>query len=201
MHLLTVSGFLGSGKTTLIIQLAEAAVQNRLKPAILVNEIGEMGIDDQLMRQLDLNVYQLLGGCICCSLASNMPQTLQKLVEDYAPDVVMIEPSGAAALDKVHAALKYYRGKPMESQCSVVLLDALRLEVLIQALTPLITSQINSADVILLNKTDLATEKEIETSKRIVADLRPDKPVLALSAKKRLDSSVIATLLPWWRPE
>ncbi len=195
MHLLTVSGFLGSGKTTLIIKLAEAAAQKGLKPAILVNEIGEMGIDDQFMRQLDLNVYQMLGGCICCSLASNMPLTLQKLVEDYTPDVVMIEPSGAAELDKVLAALKYYRGTPIGSQCSVVLLDALRLEVLIQALTPLITSQINCADVILLNKTDTATQEQTETARKIVANVRPDKPVFALSAKQRIDPAVVEKLL------
>jgi len=196
MHLLTISGFLGSGKTTLIIKLAEAAVQRGLKPAILVNEIGEIGIDDQLMRQLDLNVYQVLGGCVCCTLASNMPLTLQKLVEDYAPDVVMIEPSGAAELDKVHAALAYYRGAPMESRCSAVLLDSLRLEILIRALTPLITSQINSADVILLNKTDAATAGELEAARAIVANIRPDKPILALSAKRGLDPAVFQALLP-----
>jgi G3E family GTPase len=196
MHLLTVAGFLGSGKTTLIIKLAEAAVQRGLKAAILVNEIGAMGIDDQLMRQLDLNVYQMVGGCVCCSLASNMPRTLQKLVENYAPDFVMIEPSGAAELEKVLAALEYYRGEPMESRRSVVLLDALRLEVLIQALTPLITSQINSADVILLNKIDTATASEVENSRTIVANLRPDKPIFALSARKGLDPVLIRELLP-----
>lgn len=196
MHLLTISGFLGSGKTTLIIKLAEAALKKNLKVAILVNEIGAMGIDDKLMRQLDLNVYQLLGGCVCCTLASNMPSTLQKLVEKYAPDLVMIEPSGAAELDKVIAALKYYRGIPMKSRRSVVLLDALRLEILIRALTPLITSQVNSADVILLNKIDMATKAEVEKSAMIVAQLRPDMPIFALSAKKDLDPAVIKELLP-----
>ena len=79
MHLLLISGFLGSGKTTLIIKLAQAATEAGRKTAILVNEIGQIGLDDQLMRQLDLDVYELLGGCICCTLSSGLVAALEKL--------------------------------------------------------------------------------------------------------------------------
>ncbi|MBW2368776.1 MAG: hypothetical protein JRH15_12915 [Deltaproteobacteria bacterium] len=65
MHLITISGFLGAGKTTLILNLAEAITARGVRVAILVNEIG---IDDQFMEANDLNVRQLLNGCICCSL-------------------------------------------------------------------------------------------------------------------------------------
>jgi hypothetical protein len=95
MHLLLVTGFLGSGKTTLIIPLAKSVVQLKRRVAILVNEIGEIGIDNQLMRQLDLNVWELLAGCICCTLSGDLVTTLQKLDADYAPDLVIVEPSGA----------------------------------------------------------------------------------------------------------
>ena len=106
MHLLTISGFLGSGKTTLIIKLAKAATRKGLRVAILVNEVGEIGIDDQLLRQLDMNVYELLSGCICCSLATDLPGTLQKLAQDFKPDLVLLEPSGVADLEKVLSALR-----------------------------------------------------------------------------------------------
>ena len=196
MHLLIVSGFLGSGKTTLIVKLAEAAVGRGLKTAVLVNEIGEMGVDDKMMRQLDLNVYQLTGGCLCCTLASDMPQTLQKLVENYSPHVVIIEPSGVAELNKVQAALEYYRGEAFESRLSIVLLDPLRITILFKALTPLISSQINAADLIILNKIDMATPKEISDSRAIVLQVSPNKLVFELSARDKLPPAVLQEILP-----
>ncbi|MCL5952374.1 MAG: cobalamin biosynthesis protein CobW, partial [Chloroflexi bacterium] len=79
MHLLLFAGFLGSGKTSLIIPLAKAVVKSERRAAIVVNEIGEIGIDNQLMRQLDLNVWELVAGCICCTLSADLVTTLQKL--------------------------------------------------------------------------------------------------------------------------
>jgi G3E family GTPase len=96
MHLLLIAGFLGSGKTTLTINLSRAAVARGQRVAILVNEIGEIGIDNQLMRQLELNVWELFGGCICCSLSGDLVSSLQKLDSSYNPDLVILEPSGAA---------------------------------------------------------------------------------------------------------
>jgi G3E family GTPase len=119
MHLLLVTGFLGSGKTTLIIPLAQSVVQLKRRVAILVNEIGEIGIDNQLMRQLDLNVWELLAGCICCTLSGDLVATLQKLDADYAPDLVIVEPSGAADPRNVLTALPYYRGRPFDDSVHV----------------------------------------------------------------------------------
>ena len=85
MQLLIVSGFLGTGKTTFIIKFVKSALQKGVKIAILVNEVGEIGIDDQLMRRLGLNVWEILGGCICCTLAVNLNETLDKLLQEYKP--------------------------------------------------------------------------------------------------------------------
>jgi G3E family GTPase len=79
MKLLLVTGFLGSGKTSLILALARAARERGRRTAIIVNEIGEIGIDDQLMRRLDLDVWELTNGCICCTLTADLITTLQKL--------------------------------------------------------------------------------------------------------------------------
>jgi len=196
MHLLTISGFLGSGKTTLVIKLAEAATQKGLRAAVLVNEVGEIGIDDQLLRQLDMNVYELLSGCICCSLAADLPGTLQKLAEDYKPDFVMLEPSGVADLKKVLSALVYYRGEPLQSQRNIVIVDPLRLKQLITVLTPLITSQINNADILLINKTDVATEAELKTCEQILSDLKPPGKLFRASVKNGIAPDLIAELLP-----
>ena len=145
MHLLLVTGFLGSGKTTLI--LSWPALRARRPPvAIIVNEIGEIGIDNQLMRQLDLDVWELFNGCICCTLTADLVTTLQKLDADYAPDLVIVEPSGAADPRNLLNALPYYRGRPLDGIRWVTVLDPLRLPMLLEVLEPLITAGIRQAD-------------------------------------------------------
>lgn len=196
MHLLTVSGFLGTGKTTFIIQLAEAAMERGVRTAVLVNEIGQIGIDDQLMRHLDLNVYKLLNGCICCALAADLPATLKKLAEDYAPDLILLEPSGVADLKNVLTALTHYSGEPLSSCRSAVIVDPLRLPILIQALTPLITSQIENADLVLFNKIDLASEQDMAQSAAVVDEISPGKQRFAMSAKSGLEPALVEAVLP-----
>ncbi len=173
MHLLMITGFLGSGKTTLILGLARAARAAGRRTAILVNEIGEIGIDNQLMRQLELDVWELFNGCICCTLTTDLVTTLQKLDADYAPDLVMVEPSGAADPSNLLRVLPYYRGRPIESVRWVAVLDPLRLPMLLEVLEPLITAGIQQADYLVVSKTDLADPKEVDQTVRAARDINP----------------------------
>lgn len=207
MHLLLVTGFLGSGKTSLIIPLAKSVVRSKRRVAILVNEIGEIGIDNQLMRQLDLNVWELLAGCICCTLSGDLVSTLQKLDADHAPtygaptygapDLVIVEPSGAADPRNVLTALPYYRGRPLASVRTIAILDPLRLPMLIEILTPLITSQIQHADLVVISKSDLASADEIAFARQMVQDLNPSVQVMRAHAQEELEPDLIAELAPW----
>ena len=196
MHLLLFTGFLGSGKTTLVLKLAQFAVERKVKVAILVNEIGEVGIDNQLMRQLDLNVWELLNGCICCTLSADLVSTLQQLDTDYSPDLVIVEPSGAADPRSILSALPYYRGRPLESLRTISVLDPQRLEMLIEVMTPLITSQIRHADVVLVSKCDLARPEEVALAHQAAQQHNPTADVL----ETRLDTppDVLAKqMVPW----
>jgi G3E family GTPase len=196
MRLLLFTGFLGSGKTTLVVKLAKYAVERGQKVAILVNEIGEVGIDNQLMRQLDLNVWELLNGCICCTLSADLVTTLQKLDADYSPDIVIIEPSGAADPRSILSALPYYRGAPFQSLRTIAILDPLRLEMLIEVMTPLITSQIQHSDVVLVSKCDLAQPAEVALAHQIAHEHNAAAKVL----DTRLDASLdplVQEIAPW----
>jgi G3E family GTPase len=161
-----------------------------------VNEIGEMGIDDQLMRQLEFDVWELVNGCICCTLSADLVSTLQKLDADYDVELVIVEASGAADPANVLSAMPYYRGAPLASIRCLVLIDPLRLADLIEVLTPLITSQIKQADIILVSKADLASVEEIAFAQDTVAALNAQARVFAASVKSGLDSSLIAEILP-----
>lgn len=195
MRLLIISGFLGSGKTTLIIKLAEAASKEGLKVAILVNEIGEIGIDNQLMRQLDFNVWELLGGCICCTMAGDILETLGKLEKDHTPDLVITEPSGAADPQNLTTALDLYRGKKALNRYQVALLDPLRLDMLMEILTPLTTSTIMNADMVCINKADVATNDELTYAREVTKKIQPEAKLAIVSAKNGLEPDLIEEIL------
>ena len=196
MHLLLITGFLGSGKTTLVIRLAKAAVAHQQRTAILVNEIGEIGIDNQLMRQLDLNVWELLGGCICCTLSGDLVSTLQQLDRDYHPDLVLLEPSGAADPAGVLRALPYYQGTPLESIRKIAILDPLRLGFLYEVMTPLIISTIEQADLVLVSKCDLASPNEISFARQTAQEVKPQAALFQTDLQD-LSPELVAAMLPW----
>jgi G3E family GTPase len=197
MHLLLFSGFLGSGKTSLIIPVSNAAVQSGHRAAIIVNEIGEIGIDNQLMRQLGLNVWELVAGCICCTLSGDLIATLQKLDLDHAPDLVIVEASGAADPKSVLGALPYYRGRPLASVRTASVLDPLRLPMLIEVMAPLITSQIQHADLIILSKTDLATSDQVDFARRSARKINSTAKIVSAAAREHLEPELMSELLPW----
>lgn len=195
MHLLLVTGFLGSGKTTLILSLARAARATGRRSAIIVNEIGEIGIDNQLMRQLDLNVWELFNGCICCTLTADLVTTLQKLDADYAVDLVVVEPSGAADPRNVLQALPYYRGRPLTSIRWVTVLDPLRLPMLLEVLEPLITAGIRQGDCLVISKADLATSEEMAEATAATRAINAGAPLYCLALGGELPADLVAGLL------
>lgn len=197
MHLLLISGFLGSGKTTLVISLARAAAGRGRRAAVLVNEIGEIGIDGQLMRQLDLNVWEMYNGCICCVLSADLVPALEALDRDYDVDLVLLEPSGVAEPKNILQSLAYYQGRPLESITSVAVVDPLRIAEIYEVLTPLISAQMAHARLLLINKADTATEEQMAAARRIAAEVNAQAPLLAITARDDLPPAVLKELLPW----
>ncbi|MBF7095671.1 GTP-binding protein [Alkalibacter mobilis] len=171
-----VSGFLGSGKTTFIIKLMKYLSKKNLKVALIVNELGEIGIDNQFMTQLGYNVWELFGGCICCTLSSNLETTLQELEENYQPDIILVEPSGAAEPKSIYDSFLNL-DIPVENIHNFLILDPTRIDMFVEILTPLLTSSLNISDTVLINKLDLAEESEIERCKSVIS--KADKDLTA----------------------
>ena len=191
MDLLLFSGFLGSGKTTLILALArELAAQGR-RTAFVVNEVGDVGVDQAVLRDDGLTVYEITAGCICCQLGVDLVKTLEQLVDQQHPETVIVEASGVATPDGVLDALSYYHGPAFSSTRSVGVLDPTRLEALLDVMTPLIESQVADVDELVVTKVDEATEQELELARRVVERLNSDAPVRQVSA---LDAAALQEL-------
>jgi G3E family GTPase len=196
VHLLLVTGFLGSGKTSLIIWLADAARLRGRAPAIVVNEIGDIGIDDQLLRRLDNNVWQLTSGCICCTLSGELVDTLHQLDQRDDVDLVIVEASGAADPKSVLAALPYYRGRELDSVRWVAVLDPFRLPMLLEVMTPLVEGGIGLADTVVVARCDLATADEASFAESAATGVNPSACVFRLDLTRALPPELIERLLP-----
>jgi G3E family GTPase len=185
MKLLIIAGFLGSGKTTLLLEVAKRlAVSQRI--AIIENEVGEIGIDGKYIRQEGLQVQELFGGCICCTLSVDLVSTLQKVEQLYQPVLTILEPTGLASPGDVVTSVRSYA--PMVTDIMVlVLLDAARYEMLYEMLTPLLTAQIQSADIVAINKIDAVDGAHIDIIRKNVDQLNPQARVVDISADKRIN--------------
>jgi G3E family GTPase len=181
VELLLFTGFLGSGKTTLILALAkELAIAGRLT-AIIVNEIGEIGIDQSVIRDEGLEVFEITSGCICCQIGPDLVRVLRMLEEEHHPEMVIVEASGVATPGGVLDALRYFKGG-LKRVRKITVVDPTRLEALIAVVTPLIESQITEADDVVITKTDEATEPEVARARAEVERLNVGARVWLVSA-------------------
>jgi G3E family GTPase len=160
MDLLIITGFLGSGKTTLLLEVAKKISGDGKKVAIIENEVGELGIDDCIIKQNGYDVREIYSGCICCSLRMDLITTLLSIEREYEPEIVILEPSGVAGPRQVLSALNGYGGE-IESKTVINIVDASRFLKFEHLDLPLIKDGIETADIIVLNKKDLVSDDEL----------------------------------------
>ena len=184
MRLLLFAGVLGSGKTTLILAAARQAAGAGRRLCVIVNEIGEVGIDGEVLRIGDLEVKEITSGCICCQIGVDLVRTLRELEERFRPDVVIVEASGIATPAGVLDVLQHYPVRTVTGIETITVVDATRFEALYQVLTPLIESQIVGVDRVVITKADEATATELEETRRAVRQLAPAVPVHVVDATR-----------------
>jgi G3E family GTPase len=186
VRLLMISGFLGSGKTTLLLQIARRWVALSRKVAIIENEVGEVGIDGQYLRREGLEVQEMFGGCICCTLSVDLITTLKKLDQSFGPERVILEATGVARPGDIVPTVRRYASIVDEIQV-VVLVDGPRYDMLLEVMNPLVTAQIGAADIVVINKIDEMDEAGIDRIRRSIKDLNEKTRVVAISAEQRIN--------------
>ncbi len=180
-----IGGFLGSGKTTLINRLL--ADPQGIRFAVIVNDFGAINIDEQLIESHDGQTIALANGCVCCTIGDNFLRTLLQVVTTQPqPDHIVVEASGVADPARIGeiAAID----KDLSLDAVVVLADAAQLlqQYADERLTDTIERQIDSADFVLLTKTDLAAQDDVYRCQELLNARRPNLPV----------QSVVSTEVP-----
>jgi cobalamin biosynthesis protein CobW len=187
---LVVSGFLGSGKTTLVSHLLKEAQATGARIAVVSNEFGALGIDQALLGQGAEAYAELEGGCVCCQLSDELVKTLQMLWERVRPDGVIVETSGVAL--PFDTQLQVWREpvcRWVDDDMAVVVVNAEQLFER-QDLEGTFEDQVSAADLLLLNKVDLVPRESLNELEAILHRMAPDAPVVR-SIQGQVDPSIL----------
>ena len=167
------SGFLGAGKTTLIKKLIKEAYCGE-QLVLIENEFGEIGIDGGFMQDAGITVNEMNSGCICCSLVGDFSAALKKVIEQYAPDRIIIEPSGVGKLSDVIKAVQSVDTDSIKLNAFTTVVDANRCKMYMKNFGEFFCNQIENASAVILSHTSGISDKRIAESVEIVKGLNPN---------------------------
>ena len=163
------SGFLGAGKTTLIKKLIAEGYKGQ-KLVLIENEFGEIGIDGGFLQDAGINITEMNSGCICCSLVGDFGKALEKVISEYHPDRVIIEPSGVGKLSDVIGAVKKVVGHDVELGYAVAVADANKVKVYMKNFGEFYNNQIETASTIVLSRTTGISDKKLDTALELIRE-------------------------------
>jgi G3E family GTPase len=183
MDMLVVSGFLGSGKTTMILATIGKYIEaTKKKVVIIVNDFGKIGIDGAVMKKYGLDVQDMPSGCICCTLGTDFLETVNSVASNFKPDLILVEPTGIADPANIIETMKMYRGPKVDPIRIFVVVDAVRFPLILKALTVPLKNQLNAADLIVINKIDESGPEAVQVVKSSLEELGIRKRTITVSA-------------------
>jgi G3E family GTPase len=183
LKILMFGGFLGSGKTTIIKQLIHSIVRTGKQIAVIENEIGKAGIDQDIISETGVSVTEMFGGCVCCQITGSLFEGIRKIHKDLAPDWLIVECTGFALMTDILDAFHQY-GDPDVPYYSISVLDNSRFEILMKAMENVIKAQLKGVDIVLINKIDiLPLDPDREKQIREFSDKAEIIPIIASKAE------------------
>lgn len=164
------SGFLGAGKTTLIKKLLKEALDGG-KTVLIENEFGEIGIDGGFLKEAGIEIKEMNSGCICCSLVGDFGASLKEVIETYAPERILIEPSGVGKLSDVLRAVENVAADlEVQVNSAVAVVDASKAKMYIKNFGEFFINQIEYAGTIILSRTDKASPEKVEECVKLIRE-------------------------------
>ena len=169
------SGFLGAGKTTLIKKLIKEGYKGE-KIVLIENEFGEIAIDGGFLKDAGIEITEMNSGCICCTLVGDFTKALKQVLEQYNPDRIIIEPSGVGKLSDVARAVEKVEGTQIGAK--VTLVDAGKCRMYMRNFGEFFNDQVRNADIIVMSRTDVASESKIMTAAELLKKENPNASLI-----------------------
>ena len=173
-----ISGFLGAGKTTLIKKLISDVFAGQ-KVVLIENEFGEIGIDGGFLKEAGINITEMNSGCICCSLVGDFAEALKKVVDQFHPDHIIIEPSGVGKLSDIRSAIENTSKEcDLEIGSLVTVADVKKVRMYMKNFGEFYNNQIESAGTIILSRTQNASQEKIDDAILMIRSKNPDATII-----------------------
>ena len=169
------SGFLGAGKTTLIKKLI-ADGYNGAKLVLIENEFGQIGIDGGFLKESGIEITEMNSGCICCSLVGDFGTALKEVIDTYAPDRILIEPSGVGKLSDVVAAIEKVEGT--EICGTVTVIDASKCRIYLKNFREFYENQIKYAGTIILSRTSDIKQEKLDQAIELIREINNHSQII-----------------------
>ncbi len=171
------SGFLGAGKTTLIKKLISEAFKGE-KLVLIENEFGDIGIDGGFLQEADIEITEMNSGCICCSLVGDFSKALVKVIKEFDPDRILIEPSGVGKLSDVIGAIESIDADDVSLNSYTTVVDAGKCRMYIKNFGEFYNNQIENAGAIILSRTDSISEDKLQKCMELLREHNKDVTIV-----------------------
>lgn len=195
MHLIVVSGMLGVGKTSVMIHLIDDLMARGHKVSVIENDFGSKGIDGDIIRKNGMEVRELKGGCVCCTMKSGMIDALRFLQSNYSPEIVLMEPTGIADPSYILGSVDGISGLDVTKKSTIIVIDAERFMKMRKMFERPLKNQMNVADLVLINKIDTVTDQEIKEIEGGIRELSYQGPIMKVQAEDRVNMNGIADVI------
>ena len=187
------SGFLGAGKTTLIKKLIAESFKGE-KLVLIENEFGEIGVDAGFLEDAGIRITEMNSGCICCSLVGDFAAALNKVYAEYAPDRILIEPSGVGKLSDVIRAVKNANLPDAVINSATAVADANKVNMYMKNFGEFYNDQIKSANCIILSRTGNISEAKLHLCVAIIRGVNPDAIIITTPWDQLSGDKILAAM-------
>lgn len=196
--ILILSGFLGSGKTTFLTRMLDDCLKKGIRPAVIMNEVGDVNLDGQLVNA-EVPMSEMLSGCICCTIRGDLAMETRRLIDEAAPDLIFVEATGVAnPIEILDAITEAAMLTPIEIRAMITVVDAAHFLQRSRGgkgkTYRLMTDQIRCASMLVLNKSDLAGAEELKEIRKRLTELNPFAPIVT-TAHCEMDEAVWTRVL------
>lgn len=187
------SGFLGAGKTTLIKKLIEEAYQDE-KVVLIENEFGEIGIDGGFLKDAGVEINEMTSGCICCSLVGDFGRALEKVLNDFHPDRILIEPSGVGKLSDVILAVQRVDSDELTLNAFTTVVDAKKARMYIKNFGEFYNNQIEHASSVILSHTAGLSREKLDKCEELIREHNQDASIVTTPWEDITGAQILETM-------